>query len=362
MNYLVYLYYIILPVLLFFGAKIMKKGEWNDEAMSFDHTKAFLGFASIMIIFHHASQRTCAPWLEPSRIHHGLDLFVYVGFLMVASFFFCSGYGMYTASRKDGFFKRYFVRRILPLMIPTVIMWFVFFFVEKARGINMPQPIIFTVYDYIWFIPAMIWMYLSFYVAFKVVKKESAQMPVLWTGVILYIILAMFLSPGTWWYNTPHLFAVGVGLAKNREKRFEKYKKGYALRIIIYTIVTLVCFSMASYYAEITGGLFGMKYNPIFHGITELTGQMISAYTFAILVMLIGMKIKIGNKVIRFLGGFTLETYIIHPFFVQAFGFQFMNHKAIYYIKNQFLYVLVIIVISIPLAYGMNKLMRLLKK
>ena len=33
MDKLVYLYYIILPVLLFFGAKIMKKGEWNEDLL-----------------------------------------------------------------------------------------------------------------------------------------------------------------------------------------------------------------------------------------------------------------------------------------------------------------------------------------
>ncbi|MCR5544679.1 MAG: acyltransferase [Eubacterium sp.] len=363
MDKLVYLYYIILPVLLFFGAKIMKKGEWNEEVMSFDHTKAFLGFASIIIIFHHASQRTCAPWLSPFRIHHGLDLFVYVGYLMVAAFFFCSGYGMYSAHGKKGFFDKYFKRRILTLIIPTVIMWFVFFGAEKIRNIRIEKPILINTYSYIWYIPCMIWMYLAFYISFHLVKKEKAQMPVLWTLVILYMVLAAIFSPGTWWFNTPHLFAVGAGLAKNKEKRFEKYKKGYALRIILFTIITVAAFYVSNYLSALLATIDN-KYNPFVHWLIELSGQLISSYTFAILVMLIGMKIKIGNKILKLLGGFTLETYLVHPFFVHAFCFSFIRNDALplFYIKNQFLYVLAIIVISLPIAFLLNKVLRILKK
>ncbi len=363
MNKLVYLYYIILPVLLFFGAKIKKKGEWNEDVMSFDHTKTFLGFASIMIIFHHASQRTCAPWLKPLYIHHGLDFFVYIGYLMVAAFFLCSGYGMYSAHDKEGFFDKYFKRRILPLLLPTVLMWFVFFEAEKIRHIRIEKPLLINTYSYIWYIPCMIWMYLAFYISFRLVKNEKKQMPVLWTLVILYMVLAALFSPGTWWFNTPHLFAVGVGLAKNKDKRFEKYKKGYILRIILYAVIALAGFYISNYCAASIATIHN-RYNPFVHWLIELSGQLISAYTFAILVMLIGMKVQIGNKILKLLGGFTLETYLVHPFFVHAFCFSFIRDdvRPLFYIKNQFLYLLAILIISLPIAFLLNKALRLLKK
>ncbi len=363
MDKLVYLYYIILPVLLFFGAKIMKKGEWNEEVMSFDHTKAFLGFASIIIIFHHASQRTCAPWLNPIRIHHGLDLFVYMGYLMVAVFFFCSGYGMYSAHDKAGFFDKYCKRRILPLIIPTVLMWFVFYGAEKIRHIRIEKPILINTYSYTWYIPCMIWLYLAFYICFQLIKNKKAQMPVLWALVILYMVLAAIFSPGTWWYNTPHLFAVGVCLARNKEKRFETYKKGYALRIILLAVIAFAAFYVSNYLSVMIATIH-KRYVPQVHWFVELTGQLISAYAFTILIMLIGMKVQIGNKILKFLGGFTLETYLVHPFFVHAFCFSFVRDdaKPLFYIKNQFLYVLAIIVISLPIAFLLSRALRLSKK
>ena len=117
-----YLLYAILAVCLFWGAKICKKKEWNEDVLSFAQTKSFLGFCALIILLHHCAQRTCAPWLAPARIVHGLDAFVYLGYLCVAVFFFCSGYGMYIASRKEGFFKGYY-KRILKVLLPAVVIF-----------------------------------------------------------------------------------------------------------------------------------------------------------------------------------------------------------------------------------------------
>ncbi len=349
----VVLCYPLLLLLLFAGAKVMKKGEWNEEVMSFRHTKAFLGFASIVIIFHHASQRVCAPWLSPGRIHHGMDAFVYVGYLCVASFFFCSGYGMYTAFlQKEGFFEHYFRRRILPIVFPALVMWLVFFSVEKLRGIRVDPPILINAYSYIWYIPAILYLYAVFYFCFHIVKSSRAGMVLLWAGTILYIVAALLFSPGTWWFNTVHLFPVGAMLAKNRESVLQRYRKGYALYVTVFSMITVVCFTAASYYPQLVFALGG-KYNETVHFLLEGPGQMISAYTFAVLMMLIGMKVRIGNRVLYFLGAFTLETYLVHPLFVQLFSYAFVFDYAapVFYIRNQLLYVISVLIPSIPLAF-----------
>ena len=79
---------------------------------------------------------------------------------------------------------------------------------------------------------------------------------------------------------------------------------------------------------------------------------------------MLGMKIKVGNVAIKFLGRFTLETYLVHPLFIQIFGFAFMRDdaKPVLYIQNQFLYVLAVTAISVPIAFLFNKVLRKLKK
>ncbi|MCR4648757.1 MAG: hypothetical protein K5776_06740, partial [Lachnospiraceae bacterium] len=61
-------WYIALAILLFFGVKFMKKKTWNEENMSLNDTKCFLGFCAVIIVFHHCSQATCASWLNPRYI------------------------------------------------------------------------------------------------------------------------------------------------------------------------------------------------------------------------------------------------------------------------------------------------------
>ncbi|MCR5488423.1 MAG: acyltransferase [Lachnospiraceae bacterium] len=353
------IFYPALLCLLFAGAKFMNKGEWNDEVLSFDHTKAFLGFSSIVIIFHHASQKTCADWMDPRYIRHGLDLFVYVGYLCVAAFFFCSGYGMRSACGKKNFFQGYFKKRLLPLIVPAAFMWAVFFVSEKIRGIKIDPPLWINVYDYIWFIPAILYMYVWFYLSFHVLKKEKLRMPLLWTGVILYIILAFLFSPGTWWYNTVHLFAVGAGFAGKKEKRIEGLRRHYPLKTALFILLTLIFFISASYYPKLTM-VFHRQYNERIHWLLEAPSQMISAYTFVFSMILLGMKIHIGNRLIKALGTFTLELYLLHPFFVQLFAYFFIKPgaKPVFYIKDPFLYVLAIIIPSIPLAYLGKKLLK----
>ncbi len=356
-------FYILLPVLLFWGAKVSKKKEWNEEIFSFDHTKAFLGFAAIAIMFHHMSQRLCAPWLPQDKVVHGLDGYVYVGYLYVSVFLFCSGYGMYTASRKgDSFFKGYFVRRMLPIALAPVPVWFAFFAVERIRKIKIDPPILINTYDYTWYIYAMLWLYLIFFLVFHLVKKEKLQVPLLWAGVLLYDVLAYFFSPGTWWYNTPHIFVLGVMVARNKDRVLARLKKGYAGWIALSFIVTEITTSLAESYWALSTVLHWKQSNAAAE-LFQLTNQLVGATFFTLFVILMGMKIRVGNPVIRFLGTFTLELYVVHPFFVQLFAYSFVLHrgKPVFHIQNQILYVLAVIALSVPIAYGWHLVLDLLR-
>ncbi|MCR5283206.1 MAG: acyltransferase [Lachnospiraceae bacterium] len=353
-----YLFYPALLILLFWRARICKKGQWNDEVLSYSHTKAFLGYCAILILFHHASQRTCAPWLMPTKIHHGLDAFVFVGYLCVAAFFFCSGYGVYTAHFKEGFFDHFTRRRILPVITPMIIMWLVFFIIEKVRHIAVQKPVWLGTYNYIWYVPAMVYLYYLFYLSFRLIKKEWLAMTVMILGTMLHFLLCMLFGPGTWWYNTPFLFVLGIVAARHKEGMLALFQKIYPLWLILSFVITLCGFAYANYYSVVIS-LLGIRYTESGHFWGELIGQLISAASFVWFVLLAGMKIRIGNPILKFLGSFTLEFYLVHPLFIQLFGFAFVNDmtKPIFYIRNQFLYVLLSILLTIPLAYGLHLLM-----
>ena len=133
---MIILWYIFLVAILFGGVKLCKNKTWNEENMSFNQTKCYLGFCAVIIAFHHISQATCASWLNPKYIRHGLDIFVTAGYPMVAMFLFCSGYGLYkSAKSKPDFFKRFIPVRIIPILIPTLLTMLVYIFFRYWRKI-----------------------------------------------------------------------------------------------------------------------------------------------------------------------------------------------------------------------------------
>ncbi|MBQ8951562.1 MAG: acyltransferase family protein [Eubacterium sp.] len=363
---MIVLWYIALAVMLFFGVKICKLKEWNDENMSFNRTKCFLGFCAVVIVFHHISQATCASWLNPRYVRHGLDIFLTAGYPMVAMFFFCSGYGLYKSARsKENFFRRYIPVRIIPILIPTLITLGVYIFFRYLREIpfNIDSPFAVngheTWHPYIWYVPCIIYLYIIFYIGFGFSKKDWVGITVVAFGTVGYITFCVIFGYGAWWYNTPHMFLMGILVAKYEKKFFESCKKLYILRLLI-TILLCVVF-------HYMGDKGGWEYLKHFHhpyvakyalicDVINVLSQVIYTFAFVSLYYLLSMKIKLGNKLLGFLGKFTLELYLIHGIFIHMFGYYMIREgkKPIYYIENVPLFVLVVLGLSIPISYGMS--------
>lgn len=345
------IFYILFAALIIWGMKPQKPGQWNDEVMSFDHTKAFLGFSSVGIILHHCAEATCAEWLPRNKIVPGMEGFVCIGYLFVAAFFFCSGYGMYKAGKKEDFAKKFFPKRIVPILIPTAATWAVFVILRAIR--KMPfkgDPVMW--HPHIWFVPVLIVLYIAFFIGFGLIKKDIAGILIVGTvtaGLTVFLIKRGF---GSWWYNTNHLFFIGILMSKFEKPLMKVFKKLYVLFLILAAALTVVGFAAGNYWAQVCKLIhyrydYGKSYNFC------VAAQMVSAVTFAWLILLIGMKIKIGNPALRFLGRMTLDLYMIQAIFVYLFDFYFIeyNVKPFFYIKDVTLFTVVVLATSIVTAF-----------
>lgn len=363
---MIIIWYVALIVLLFFGTKVCRKKTWNEENMSFEQTKAYLGFCAVIVVFHHISQATCASWLNPRYIRHGLDIFLTAGYPMVAMFFLCSGYGLYkSAKTKPDFFKNFIPARIIPILIPTLLTTLVYIFfmywrhipftIDSPFGVNSHN----TWHPYIWYVPCIILMYLLFYIGFGLIKNDLAGILVVAGGIVGYIIFCIRLHYGTWWFNTPHMFLVGILIAKYEKTFFEKCKKLYVLRLI----GTILIFPVLWFLGDNAGGIYltvnKLPYDFVNGYKCDLVScifQVLYTLAFMSLYYLISMKLKIGNKVLGFLGKFTLELYVIHGIFIHMFGYRMINDgvKPVYYIENVSLFVMVVLILSIPTSYALS--------
>lgn len=373
MDKLVYIYYVLLAVVLFWGAKVYGRKTWNDGFMSISQTKALQGFSAFCIMFHHIGQKTCASWLNPRYIVHGLDVFVPIGYYFVGIFLLCSGYGLYKSYKeKPNYLKGFFGRRILPVILAYYSTGIIFLIVRLLMGqkMNVKQFFIYLTGLQLsnpntWFVIALPIMYFGFYLAFKFCKNENVALFLTCLIVFLYTLLGTFIDHnnwwmrGEWWYNSVHFFSMGLLFARFEKSIINKVKKHY----VLYLALAFISIFVLYFFSEYTQNVFSY-YGENFHADFKvlrrwvcLLSQIAASCSFVFFVFMLGLKIKIGNKVLAFMGTITLEFYLIHGLFVELFGFNFIDVvPSLYYIKNVFLMVIVVFVPSVPAALLLQKL------
>ena len=370
---LIYSVYFILPVVLLWGAKLAGKKEWHDS-LSLEQSKAFLGFLTICIMLHHVGQKTCASWLQPkTRIQHGLGFFVPIGFLCVSMFLFFNGYGLYKSFHsKDNYLKGFVKKRILPIVFMLYATTVIFYFVRLIIGEKMDvlQTVLYLTSiklcnPYTWYAIVLPFFYLAFYLAFKFIKNDGIAVLVTTAFVVAYMLFGTTIDHndywfrGEWWYNCVFLFAVGIIFAKFEDKIVSFFKRTYvvlmplsvALIYPLYLFSRFVCDTF-SYYGENWGAP-----DTVFRRRVCMGAETLVCIDFVLMFLLLGMKIKVGNKFLKFMGKITLEFYLIHGLFVDLFAFNFdggvVNKIRIH---NLLLYVVVVFVLGLISALILKKI------
>ena len=338
---------IIIPLLfiaiLFVGSKFYKKSEWNDGFLDIKQVNAIRGFCAIGILLHHLSQRTAASWLDSRYIIHGLDFFVDMGYIFVGIFIFVSGYGLYKSYKnKENYFDGYFTKRLFPVVLAYIITSLIYYL---YKGISS---------TYTWYVFAIGYCYIVFYIAFKNIKNEYLSLLVILLSLGLYCCFCKFMMFGGWWYNAIGLFFVGLVFAKFEKYIVKFFKKFYIPLLFITLILMFVCKYYGQHYESV---IYNVTKESLYdsYSILIILYRFLAATFFALLIVLISLKFKFGNKVLSFYNSISLEFYLIQGLFVHAFSYSYFDAiKPIYYIKNVILYIIVVFVLATLSAFIIN--------
>ncbi len=361
------LVYFLLGALIFFGA-VSCGGEWNGEVTSLKQTKALQGIAALGVAFHHMGQKTCAPWHDRPVIVHGLDFFVPIGFLFVGVFFFCSGLGLYRSFRtKPGYMKGFCRRRILPVVLAFYLSEIIYTAVRLALGEKM------AVRDVLWYLSGLhmanfnAWyvivipfFYLVFWLAFRYCRREGAAIAWVTGFSLAYAVLGAYLGHpdgwwmrGEWWYNTIMLFPLGLLFGKYEKPVLAFFRKGWWLWLAISFAAMIGLYRLSVLAKDFWWGYYRGIYDRSRVWCSLGTAAMewlasLAAVWFCFVLM---MKVKLGNRVLAFFGGITLEFYLMHGLFVELFGYNFSDvANSACYIRSVPLYILVVLACSVPAA------------
>lgn len=386
--------YVALAALLVWGGKFAGfKKNFNDDFMSLEATKSLRGLAALGVMLHHIAQE------KAFRDAGELSFFPEIGFLFVAVFFFCSGYGLLKSLRtKPDYLKTFFSKRILALLVPFYVntIFFALFIFLSGQKMPVAQWIVsFTgislMNRFAWYVIVILILYLVFYFSFSRVKSERVCVAIIFCAVLLQGAAACVIGHfawwagpknwwlasgalqnaawwkgmavswfhGEWWANSSIAFALGMAFASCESRAVEFLKRRYWLKFALLLALTAASFALANftqrrfgYWSEFSGRGPGVANKFICYGAQLLQVGFFTAALFALT-----MKYRVVNRATKFFGELSLETYLMQLIPLTAFRFLIYKDGEPFLSAgraNLALYTLVVLSSTVALAIALK--------
>ena len=354
-----YVILIALALLLFIGLKPSKIREWQEEPLSLDRSKAIQGFAAVAIIVHHLAQ-------ELAENAGAIGFFTELGVLFVGIFFFFSGYGLYTSLKtKENYLKGFLKKRLVTILVPFYMCILVFTAAACICGTRFTPLQLLGVLSgwslinpHMWYIVEIAILYLAFYVIYRLIKNRTAATVVMGIFVIAMMAGSLMLAhgkdmsasgwfQGEWWYNSSFLFVIGIIVSKHSEGLRRIARKAYIIWLLVLAALlvllgpqTVYMLRRYSYWSEIPG-----ETRAILDKLRCLSVQLPWIICFVLFLLLIMMRVRFGNPVLKFLGSISLELYLIHNLFLKG-----LHDGTIFNVRSPGMYCILTILMAIGFA------------
>ena len=342
-----------------------------DSTLPKEFSVALKGALSLFIVGTHISS-LCQPdeallWLRVCNLLTPLTL---------VFFFFLSGYGLMTQLRlrtlrtptptPSALWKGWLPRRLwglikpflffYPLAVLFLFIGFGFDHIPQALAqlkvnfiiwkVGIPGPLFVA-----WYLLELMVLYVFFYFSFRYVRRWGRAVLVLVGLTLLLMLVAWQVGFGYYWLRYPLCFSVGVAYAIYERNIYKQIK---AYRILCLPVVLLL---MSVY-------IWSVQTFPNQPVVLILTSHL--AY-FALPVMLTALGKALGatdlfmrrahgpvGSALMWLGGISLETYLLHMSFVSLF------RSPVIYIQSPLLYLVVVYTATIFGAYLIARYLRVL--
>ena len=314
------LFYLLILLLSLYGLSFVKSG-FNQDYIGKEQCNAIKGIFILIVFIRHIWPILRRYGYDFSAFGDGIFFRIdrWMGQLLVVVFLFYSGFGVMESIKKKG--KQYIDdmprKRILNTLVNFDIAVLAFLLLDLILGEHL-DPIntllAFTSWTSIgnscWYIFVILVCYFCTWMGFKYSKG--------WLTFLLLIIAYVILVNTKTilvWYNTIFAFAAGILYSQNKQQ-LEKIIQSR------YWLVLPIC---------ILAFLFIHSYKLTFYGLKD----NLSSISFALCVVVISMKVKIGNKALIWCGMKLFPLYIyqrIPMLFLSKFdgGTFVSNHPYVY--------------------------------
>lgn len=332
------LFLIFIIIISLMGIKIFTK-ESNKNYLSKDNTTCIKGIFILIVFYSHLCNYI--------PLQHSKDFLMYglrnfLGQLMVTMFLFYSGYGIYESikKKKEKYINSIPVKRVLITLLNFDVAVLLFAIANYLIGNpkSMSQILLaLTGWGGLgnsnWYIFAILLLYLSTYISFKIFDKEpkKAILANWFLTILIMIIISVYRGPGyEYCYNTLICYPLGLtySLYKDEINKIIFDNKKY----IILFLTTLVCFLLFKKAGNI---------NTIYYSILSIL--------FVLCVLLITVKVNLNSPLLKWCGENLFWLYILQrlPMLVLS-NLGYSNHA--------YRFALISFVITIVLSYIFSKL------
>ncbi len=364
--YLTYTVYALILALFIWGGKFagFKKDKFHEDSASLDSFMSLRGFAAIGVILHHISQENSFQMANGFGSKPGeLSIFVNAGYLFVAVFFFCSGYGLIKSlETKPDYFNGFIKKRMVKtLVIPYYVSILIYGLLRFATGERF-APLQWVSHllgfsmmnEYAWYPIVAFFLYLAFYLILKNIKNRKVCYILMAAFIILLGMIfcvsghftwwagpknwwlgasplhekwwaqqKVFWFSGEWWINSCPAFLIGMLFAQFDRQIRDWFKKCYWCKLLLVIAATVGAYLLSGYGQSHFGWWteFSGRGPDIDKKIMTYFCVIPYSMMFAILIFTIMLKYKVSNPVSRFFGKISLETYMMNLIAITAFRF-----------------------------------------
>ena len=329
-----------LVLLLLFGLLIFKSKymKLNNDYLSKNNTDIIKGISVLMVILCHIAMFSITDGMIKR-------IFLNSGILAVAIFIFVSGYGLMSQLLKKENYLKGFWLKILNLFIIFIVSNIAITIISNLflkTHYNIKDILLsslqfnFSNGRELWFVACIIFMYISFFISFKLSKHKGIIGVIIST--FIYVFICKLVGKGAWWYNCASCFSLGVLFAMYKDKILNFYKKNYYIKGILVLFLFIV--SMLLY----------------IKGSSSM--QFLIPIIFVILVTIILVKVKLQSNIFLYLNKISFEIYLTHLIVLQV-AFQNLVERNSIYLLFLFLIMVILSLIVQRICKLILKILRL---
>ncbi|MDO5294928.1 MAG: acyltransferase family protein [bacterium] len=303
--------------------------------MSRGNTNTIKGFFLLLVFLSHFKGYVK---LNGSLDMHYFIVNRYMGQLIVAMFLFYSGYGVLESlKRKKGYVDTMPKNRILKTIFNFDLAIILYVIVNHILGRVFDKKVIllsFLGWEGIgnsnWYIFAIVILYAITWISFKAFEDKHFAGILATTVLSVFFILFMSRHKQAYWYDTVLCYVAGMW--------FSYYKK---------QIEEFVVSNKASYWFLVIA--VGVCYFNSYPYRTEIVGAQFWAVSFALLIVLLTMKVSFNNKMLAWVGENLFGLYIL-----QRIPMLMLRHYGLA-AYNPYVYFGVSLIVCLVIGYGFNK-------